>query len=134
MHLHHNALSSLGAPMKRVIFTSLTLSIVVLISSCASEKFFKALNIDYTPSQEKIAVEEKLRAKSATDQKTILDLKEQLAAAKEQEELLNQQIEKLEEEIIEKEKVISIQGKVIGLLDDAEKTLQKSIDEQIRSR
>jgi len=151
---------SSGAYMMRAFVTCLTFSIsMVLITSCATDDIFKAFKIDYTPAQEKIS----------DDQKIILDLKKQLAAAKEKEAVLSDQNGKLKKEIDEKETVlsdqivqlkneisqketvlsdqiiqlkneisekeamISIQGKVIGLLDDSEQTLQKSIEAQVKN-
>ena len=134
-------------------------SCLLLLASCSdSSKILKALHIDYTPAKEQ----------KAADQKTIDELKKQLAGAEkkeaqlnqqivaleeklsrqeagfseqigamkkefdQQQSLLSQQLEELRNEIREKESIITIQGKVIGLLDDADHTLQKSINAQIK--
>ena len=145
---------------RKLILVLLYWVVVVVLSSCAKEDIFKALKIDYTPAPEKITAE----------QKTISDLKKQLAASKKKEKELKNRIAQLEKEISEKEAVlsgqvgqleleiaqqesalneqiielkkaideqeaiISIQGKVIGLLDDAEQTLQKNIEAQVREK
>ena len=51
----------------------------------------------------------------------------------EKETVLSDQIIQLKNEINEKEAIISVQGKVIGLLDDSEQTLQKSIEAQVKN-
>ena len=48
--------------------------------------------------------------------------------------VLTEEIEVLRKEIDEQEELISIQSRVIGLLDDADRTLQKSIEDQLRDR
>lgn len=121
----------------------------VLLSSCASDDLLKALKIDTSSHKEQ---------KSA-DQKTIAALNEQLARAKKKETALNAEINELKNRIDEqetlfdhkeasynlqvgtlknqldeKEALISIQGKVIGLLDDADQTLKKSIEDQLNNR
>jgi predicted nucleic acid-binding Zn-ribbon protein len=150
-----------GIQMKRIlVFCLISWLVVAVLSSCAQEDILKALKIDYTPAPEKISAE----------QKTISDLRAQLAASKKKEKELSNRIGKLEQEISEKEaslsnqvgqleqeiaqqetelneqimrlkeaideqeSIISIQGKVIGLLDDAEQTLQKSIEAQLRQK
>lgn len=134
--------------MKRSITVFLSFSIVaVLLNSCStSDEFLKALKI---PTQEN---------ESAT-KPSKTDLEKQLAAAKKNEAALQDQvaaleneisekdaslstkvaalteeIEALRKEIDEKEALISVQSKVIGLLDDADQTLQKSIEEQLQDR
>lgn len=132
-----------------LVLGSILFLIPVLLSSCASEDILKALKID-TPSQ---------KEKKTADQKTIADLNKQLARAQKNETKLNAEINKLKNMIAEqetlfenkeasyslqigtlkskldeKEALISIQGKVIGLLDDADKTLQKSIEDQLKDR
>ncbi len=139
--------------MIRAMLTSLTLLLImVLISSCASEDIFKTFKIDQPPETKHIAADKVAKKMlTAADQEMISDLKTQLATAKENETVLNDriiqlkqeivdkdsefnaQIVKLKKEIEEKDNIISIHGKVIGLLDDADQTLQKSIETQINS-
>ncbi|SDP30493.1 hypothetical protein [Desulforhopalus singaporensis] len=109
--------------MKRTIATGLTFFILtILVSSCTSTPILKTLNIDNPRQQEQITA----------DSKTIKALRTKLAAAREKEAALSDEIGRLKDEIDEKQTVISIQGKVIGLLDDGEQTLQKSIEAQIK--
>lgn len=147
--------------MKRLFVSGLLCSIVVvLFSACAQDDILKALKIDYTPAPEKISAEQKtiadLKAQLTAAKKKEKELNnrigqlekevrkketalseqvgqlEQETARKETE--LNAQIMELKEAIDEQEAIISIQGKVIGLLDDAEQTLQKSIEAEISTR
>ncbi len=130
-----------------------------LLSSCStSDDILKALKIDYTPAKEQKAADQKtisdLKKRLAAAEKKetllnkqILTLEEKLGQQEsalteqvtelrkefdEQQSTLSTQIEELREEISEKETIISIQGKVIGLLDDADHTLQKSINAQVK--
>lgn len=96
----------------------------VLLSACTSDKILETLNIGYSPAKEQVSA----------DQKKIRSLKKQLVAAEKNEAEQNDQIEKLKKELIEQELTISIQGKIIGLLDDTDQTLQKSIEKQIREK
>ncbi len=138
--------------------TSLTVAAVgSLMSSCSNtDDIFKALKIDYVPAKEQKAEDEKaiaeLKKQLAGAQEKENVLKEQLADLEkdisERDAALNEQIaelhrqlserelviESLRRELNEQEEIISIQGKVIGLLDDADQTLQKSIEEQVRQR
>lgn len=157
----YGAISSKRYQMKRtIIFTSILFASLIFLSSCASNEFLKALKIDTTSAKEQ---------KSA-DQKTISDLKKQLAQAKKTETTLNAQVLELKNKIEKQETgfnsqlseletlfenkeasynhqigtlkteldrkaaLITIQGKVIGLLDDADQTLQKSIDDQLQNQ
>ena len=143
-----------------LVFLRLTL-IATLLSSCtASNDILKALKIDYTPSQdtktepklskadlEKELAAAKTREATLTEQVATLEKKigESDAALSSQitklrkdlyrrETALIEEIGKLRKELEEKEALISIQSKVIGLLDDTDQTLQKSIEEQVRDR
>lgn len=148
--------------MKQAITIFLSLSIVMLLlSSCStSDEILKALKIDYSPSKDKKSA---VKLSKADLEKQLAAAKEKEAALKQQvttleneidkkdevlitqiaelqEELrvkelaLTEEIEALRKEIDEQEALISIQGKFIGLLDDADQTLQKTIDEQVRQR
>ncbi|MEJ2133961.1 MAG: hypothetical protein P8X86_01800 [Desulfofustis sp.] len=149
-----------GIPMNFARLVGLTTFLTVaavgsLMSSCSnSDDIFKALKIGYVPAEEQKAEEEKAIAElekqlaGAQEKETVL--KEQLADLEkdisERDAALNEQIAELQKELSERELVIealrrelneqeeliSIQGKVIGLLDDADQTLQKSIEEQVR--
>lgn len=134
-------------------------SCLLLLASCSgSEDILKALKIDYTPSKEKKTAEQKTidelkkqlsnaEHKEARLNQQILTLEEELNRQEssfseqigelkkefgQQQSNLSGQIEELRNEIREKESIISIQGKVIGLLDDTDHTLQKSINAQIK--
>jgi len=143
-----------------IIFCSICLFILPLLSSCASDGFLNALKIDTSTREDQ---------KSA-DQKIISDLKKQLSRAKQNEMTLTEQVQKLKDtvdsqeaqfnrqlteietlsenkeasynlqigalksKLDDQEALITIQGKVIGLLDDADQTLQKSIEDQLRDR
>lgn len=148
--------------MKQAITIFLSLSIVMLLlSSCStSDEILKALKIDYSPSKDKksaakpskadlekqlAAAKEKEAAlkQQVTTLENEIDQKDEVLStqiAELQEELrvkelaLTEEIEALRKEIDEQEALISIQGKFIGLLDDADQTLQKTIDEQVRQR
>lgn len=151
-----------GVPMNFARFVGFTTSLTVaavgsLMSSCSNtDDIFKALKIDYVPAKEQKAEDEKaiaeLKKQLAGAQEKENVLKEQLADLEkdisERDAALNEQIaelhrelserelviESLRRELNEQEELISIQGKVIGLLDDADQTLQKSIEEQVRQR
>lgn len=148
--------------MKQAITVFLSFSIVaVLLSSCStSDDILKALKIDYTPAKDtksapktsKTDLEKQLAAakkKEATLKKQVSTLESEIGEKDEalttqiaelQEELrvkelvLTEEIETLRKEIDEKEAIISLQGKVIGLLDDADQTLQKTIEAQLQDR
>lgn len=108
--------------MKRIMITGLTLSLIsIFLSSCATKNILEKINICDDSAQEQISA----------DQKKIKALKKQIAAAEKNKEDLSNQIENLKKEISEKDTAISIQGKIIGLLDDTDQTLQKSIENQI---
>lgn len=139
---------------------SLCLMLLFLLPSCTTtDEFLKAIKIDTGST-----------SKESAEQKTIADLKKQLARAKKNETELsaeiaelrnkieqqeadhiteltdletlledkeasyNLQIGSLKDKLDETEALISIQGKVIGLLDDSDQTLQKSIAEQLKDR
>lgn len=136
----------------------LSIGTLLLLSSCSnSGDILKALKIDYDPAQEKKADADKTIA-DLHEQLTVARSKEtaltaeiaklekeldrqdaliagQIAALQEEFEeqqlTLTEEVQTLKKEISEKEMIISIQGKVIGLLDDADNTLQKSIQTQI---
>ncbi len=119
--------------MKRFITLGVSFLVVtVLVTSCTSHNFLKAIKTDCTSVEKKITADR--QKKITADRQQIFNLRQQLAAAKDKEVLLGKQIENLKTEINEKETLISIQGKVIGLLDDADKTLQKSIEAQFQNR
>lgn len=146
--------------MKQIFsFGSILLITLVFLSSCASNDFLKALKIETSSEKQKSA-----------NEKTIADLKKQLARAKKNETTLDAEILKLKNkidkqatsfnteladletlfenkeasyhrqigtlknELDKKEALISVQGKVIGLLDDADQTLQKSINDQLNNK
>lgn len=145
--------------MKQIIPALIfTIGALLLLSSCSnSDDILKALKIDYVPAEEKRAADQKIvddlnkqlavaRSRETTLTRTIADLEkkldqqdaavaEQLAALREefekQQMTLTREIEALKNKIGEQEKIISIQGKVISLIDDADNTLQKSIQRQI---
>ncbi|MEJ2056614.1 MAG: hypothetical protein P8X39_02090 [Desulfofustis sp.] len=135
-----------------------TMSALPLLSSCSnSDDILKALNIDSIPEKEKRAADQKTiddlnkqlavaRSNETTLTRKIADLEKKLdqqdaavaeqisavrEALEEQQLALTEEIETLKKEISEQEMIISIQGKVIGLLDDADKSLQRSIQKQI---
>ena len=148
--------------MKQAITIFLSLSIVMLLlSSCStSDEILKALKIDYSPSKDKKStakiskadLEKQLAAakkKEAALKQQVTKLENEIGQRDEvlstqiaalQEELrvkelaLTEEIDALRKEIDEKEAIITLQSKVIGLLDDADQTLQKTIDEQVRQR
>ena len=148
--------------MKQAVTALLRISIIaVLLSSCTgSNDILKALKIDYSPSQDTKAEtklsKSDLEKELAAAKKREASLKEQVAALEERigesdaarnsqmtelredlykrETALTEEIDELRKELEEKEALISIQSKVIGLLDDADQTLQKSIEEQLRDR
>ena len=148
--------------MKQVVTVFLRILVVaVLLSSCStSNDILKALKIDYSPPPDKEAeielskseLEKQLasaRNREATlkDQLTALENKidksdaafnSQIAELREdlqqRETALNEEIDLLRKELAEKEALISVQSRVIGLLDDEEQTLQKSIQDQLRDR
>ncbi len=145
--------------MKQVISACIfSMGTLLLLSSCSnSDDILKALKIDYVPAQEKKAAADKTiadlnkqlsvaRSKETALTEEIAKLEkeldrqdtviaDQIAALreefKEQQLTLTEEIQALKKEINEQEMIISIQGKVIGLLDDADNTLQKSIQTQI---
>ncbi len=146
--------------MKQALSDLLRISILaVLLSSCAaSNDILKALKIDYSPSQdaktENKLSKSDLEKELAAVKKREVTLKNQVAALEKEigesdaardtqmnelredlyqrETVLNEKIDELRKELEEKEALISIQSKVIGLLDDADQTLQKSIEEQLQ--
>lgn len=132
---------------------------LLLLSSCSnSDDILKALKIDYTPAKKQKAADQKtiaeLKKQLAAAEKKETALNQQVLALEtklgqqessltgqvaelknefdQQQAALSDKIEELRNEISEKETIISIQGKVIGLLDDADHTLQKSIKAQIK--
>jgi predicted nucleic acid-binding Zn-ribbon protein len=141
----------------RLIFAA-CFSCLLLASCSGSNDILKALNIDYTSAREqKMADQEtidKLKKRLAGAEKNEARLNKQIVALEEklsqqetgfseqiselkkefdlQQSMLSEQVEELRNEIREKESIITIQGKVIGLLDDADHTLQKSINAQIK--
>jgi len=145
--------------MKQIISAFiLTASALILLSSCSnSDDIFKALKIDYVPAEDTKVVEQKTiddlnkqlsvaRSKETTLTRKIAKLEkeldqqdatidEQITLLREEFEArqlaLTEEIEALKNELSEQEMIISVQGKVIGLLDDADKSLQKSIKAQI---
>lgn len=145
--------------MKNIITASIfTMSALILLSSCSnSDDFLKALKIDYAPAEEKKVDEKKIiddlnkqltvaRSKETTLTRKIAKLEkeldqqdttidEQITLLREEFEAqqlaLTEEIDALKNELSEQEMVISVQGKVIGLLDDADKSLQNSIKAQI---
>lgn len=148
--------------MRQVVTILMRISVIaVLLSSCsASNDILKALKIDYTPSQD---TKENTKLSKSDLEKELAAVKTREAALKEQvatlekkigesdaalnlqmtelrkdlykrETALIEEMGKLRKELEEKEALISIQSKVIGLLDDADQTLQKSIEEQLRDR
>ncbi len=96
----------------------------IFLSGCASRGDFNAVTNDYKRAQEQMSVHEgKIKELSLAFQES-----------EKEKAQLNNQIKLLMKTIQEKETVISIQGKVITLLDDSEKTLQKSIEAQITAQ
>ena len=140
--------------MIRAISTGITLFLAVgMIAACATEGVLQSTKIEGVPEARHIRADKVPRKMLLPENKKMIsDLRTELAAAREQEavlndeiaklkreteaqeSVLNDQIARLKKEIDEKDNIISIQGKVIGLLDDADKTLQKSIEAQINSR
>ena len=148
--------------MKHALSDFLRISILaVLLSSCtASNDILKALKIDYSPSQDTKAEtklsKSDLEKELAAAKKREATLKDQVAALEKEigesdaardsqmtelradlylrETALTEEIDELRKQLEEKEALISIQSKVIGLLDDADQTLQKSIEEQLQDR
>lgn len=148
--------------MKRAITFVLHISIVaVLLSSCStSNDILKALKIDYSPSQDKESEtklsKSELEKQLAAAHQREASLKERVAALekeigdsnttlntqmaelredlKRRETALIEEIGELRKELEEQEALISIQSKVIGLLDDEDQTLQKSIEEQLQDK
>ena len=148
--------------MKQALFVFLRFALIAtFLSSCtASNDILKALKIDYSPSQdtktEPTLSKADLEKELAAAKKREATLKEQVAALEKKidasdaardlqmtelredlykrETALTEEIGELRKELEEKEALISIQSKVIGLLDDADQTLQKSIEEQVRDR
>ena len=136
------------------LFTLLTLT------SCAQDEFLKALKIDTVPRKEQQTADQKtiadLQKQLASakqnetalnarikDLKTRIDgqqiqfnnqLQELRTVYENKEASYNLQIGTLKTKLDEKDALITIQGKVIGLLDDADHTLQKSIEEQLQNR
>ena len=148
--------------MKQALAVFLRISMIaVLLSSCtASNDLLKALKIDYSPSQDSkaetkssksdlelelaaarkreaalkeqvTALEKKIGESDAARDSQVTELRENLY---QRETALTEEIDELRKELEEKEALISIQSKVIGLLDDADQTLQKSIEEQSQDR
>ena len=128
------------------VFLSVSIAAILLTSCSTSDEFLKALKI---PTQEnksaatpsKAELEEQLTAAKKNeaalkDQVAALEnqISEKDASLDTQVAALTQEIEALRKEIDEQEALIAIQSKVIGLLDDADRTLQKSIEEQLRDR
>ncbi len=134
-------------------------SCLLLLTSCSgSNDILKALKIDYTPAKEQKEADQKtigeLKKRLAGAEKQEATLNQQIVALEQklnrqetgfseqidelkrefdqQQSMLSEQVEELRNEIREKDSIISIQGKVIGLLDDADRTLQKSINAQIK--
>lgn len=147
--------------MKRVtVCFSISLFTLLTMTSCAQDEFLKALKIDTVPRKEQQTADQKTisdlqkQLASAQQNETALnarikDLKsridgqqtqfnnrlEELRTAYENKEAsYNLQIGTLKSKLDEKDALITIQGKVIGLLDDADHTLQKSIEEQLQGR
>ena len=148
--------------MKQTLLVFLRVGLIaVLLSSCtASNDILKALKIDYAPSQdtktEPTLSKADLEKELAAAKKREVTLKQQVAELEkkigesdaaldsqmtelrqdlyQRETVLTEEIDELRKELQEKEALISIQSKVIGLLDDTEQTLQKSIEEQLRDR
>ena len=141
--------------MKQAFPLFLTIFFVaVLLCSCSTtDEFFKTLNINYSPSEDsakapktsKADLEKQLAAakkREATLKERVAALEQEIGAADQDfntqlaeiRQELNEEINSLRQELDEKEELISIQSRVIGLLDDADQTLQKSIEEQLRER
>ena len=148
--------------MKRYIqYVSILLTSLFFLSSCtSSSEFFKTLKIDTFAKEEQPTAEEKTiknlkhelslaKKNETTLNAEILELKnkiekqeadytaqltdlENLFASKEAS--YHQQIGSLKGKLDQKDALISIQGKVIGLLDDADQSLQKSIEDQLNNR
>ncbi len=140
--------------MTRIIHNGFVyLFLMALVSSCAAGGVFKSDTAGTTPEAKHIKADKvPIKMQVVEDQKTISGLRAALDQARENEAVLNEQIVELQQEIEdtetvlnaqilqlkkeidEKDNIISIQGKVIGLLDDADKTLQKSIEDQINNK
>ncbi len=147
--------------MKKSFATLLTLLIAsALLSSCStSDEILKALKIDYRSADKdapatlsKAELEKQLAAakkRETTLKQRVAALEKEMGEAdaaldtrmtelrddlNQREEKLNEELKALRQELEEKEALISIQSKVIGLLDDADQTLQKSIEDQRRAR
>lgn len=147
--------------MKHAIyFGSIFLVMLFLLSSCTSSEILKALKIDQTPAKEQKSADQKtiadLKKQLTKTKKNETALKTQLEELKNKineqetrfsEELTanetlfenkeasyNHQIWALKNELDGKEALITIQGRVIGLLDDADQTLQKSIEDQLQDK
>ncbi len=148
--------------MKQAITFFLSFSLVaVFLSSCStSDDILKALRIDYTPAEdtksapktskadlEKQLVAAKKKEAALKEQVSMLEneigkkdevLNTQIAVLQEElrakEMALIEEIETLREEMDEKEAIITLQSKVIGLLDDEDQTLQKTIEAQLQDR
>lgn len=128
------------------VFLSVSIAATLLTSCSTSDEFLKALKIP-TKENKSAATPSKaeLEMQLAAAKKNEAALKNQVAALQNQINekdaslstqvaVLTEEIEVLRKEIDEQEELISIQSRVIGLLDDADRTLQKSIEDQLRDR
>ena len=129
----------------------------LLLPSCSTtDEFLKALKIDYVPEKEQKTEDQKtitglqkelsaLQKKEATLRAEVSSLEQeisdqdrayntQISELRNQLDQKKEAIDALTKELNDKEALISIQSKVIGLLDDADQTLQKSIEEQLQDR
>ena len=84
-----------------------------------------------TLKEQVAALEKKIDASDTARDSQVTALREDLY---QRETALTEEIDELRKKLEEKEALISIQSKVIGLLDDADQTLQKSIEEQVQDR
>ena len=130
--------------MRTLVVVGLFTLAASLLSSCGTTTgdILKALHIESEAPQKSskeqgntvAGLEKKLAAakqKEANLAKRVAALQKQLD---QQEAVHNDQLAELKNSLDEKEAVIALQGKVIGLLDDADQTLQKSIEAQLRKR
>ena len=145
--------------MKPITYTTIFIvSALAMLPSCSNtDKIFKALKIEPVPDEKKKSADQKTiddlnkqlaaaRSKETTLSQQIAKMEkelnqqgitsaEQISSLRrdfeQQQGTLTEEIKSLKNEIRDQEMIISIQEKVIGLLDDADNTLQNSIKAQI---